>query len=114
MESVYLNEVETIGYVAIFVTAPSHEQGVAIARTLVEEEIAACVNIIDGLTSIFTWKGKIEEESESLLIIKTRSERVPEMIQRVKSLHPYDVPEVIVLPILDGNPAYLEWIDEVT
>jgi periplasmic divalent cation tolerance protein len=114
MDSVYLSDVETISYVAILVTAPGHEQGVAIARTLVEEEIAACVNIIDGLTSIFTWKGKVDEEAESLLIIKTRSERVPDIIQRVRSLHPYDVPEVIVLPILDGNPAYLEWIDEVT
>jgi periplasmic divalent cation tolerance protein len=113
MEMEYL-EGEDIHYVVIFVTAVDAEQGMAIARALVEEQVVACVNMVDRVRSVFRWKGKVEEEAESLLIIKTRSERIAEVISRVRSLHSYDVPEIIALPIIDGNPSYLQWIDEVT
>lgn len=105
---------EEITYVVVFVTTSSEEEGSKIAGALVEEETAACVNMIKGVRSIFKWKGKIEEETEVLMIIKTRVERLPELIARVKALHSYDVPEIIALPIVDGNPSYLQWIEEVT
>jgi len=114
MEDIFYGDGEDIGYVVIFVTTPNHDDALRIARALVEEERVACVNVIDKITSIFRWKGKVEEETECLLIIKTRVERVPDVIDRVKSLHSYDVPEIIALPIVDGNPSYLSWIDEVT
>lgn len=114
MDEMDYPDFELINYVVIMVTASGQEEGVKIARTLVEEKIVACVNLVDGVRSVFRWKGKVEEESECLLIIKTRGQQVPAVIQRVKALHSYDVPEVIVLPILDGNPSYLQWIDEVT
>ena len=105
---------EDISYVVILVTAGNHEEAMKIARSLVEEERVACVNVIDGVASVFRWKGKLEEQSESLLIIKTRTVRLQDVIQRVKALHSYDVPEIIALPIVEGNPSFLKWIDEVT
>lgn len=105
---------EQLKYVVMLVTAASREEGLAIARRLVEEGLAACVNLLDGILSVFRWKGKVEESPECLLIIKTRTERINEVIQRVKAFHSYDVPEIIALPILVGNPPYLQWIDEVT
>ena len=107
-------EGDEIHYAVIMVTAANLDQAKDIARALVEEEIVACVNILQGMLSIFRWKGKIEEGAECLLIIKTRMSRLPEVISRVKSIHTYDVPEIIALPIIDGNPAYLQWIEEVT
>jgi periplasmic divalent cation tolerance protein len=114
MEDIYYGEGEDVGYVVIMATTPGRELADTIARALVEEQRVACVNIIDKITSIFRWKGKVEEEAECLLIMKTRMERVEDVIQRVKALHTYDVPEIIALPIVDGNPSYLKWIDEVT
>lgn len=105
---------DEIRYAVIMVTAASMDQAKEIARALVEEEIVACVNILNGVLSIFRWKGKVEEGSECQLFIKTRLTRVPDVISRVKALHSYDVPEIIALPIIDGNPPYLQWIDEVT
>jgi len=114
MDVMDLGDYELINYVVIMVTTSSREEGEKISRKLVEEEIVACVNMVEGVRSVFKWKGKIEEQAECLLSIKTRGMQVPNVIQRVKALHSYDVPEVIVLPILDGNPSYLQWIDEVT
>lgn len=105
---------DEIRYAVVMVTATSVDQAKEIARALVEEEIVACVNILQGMLSIFRWKGKVEEDAECLLIIKTRMNRVPDVITRVKSIHNYDVPEIIALPIVDGNPSYLQWIEEVT
>ena len=114
MDDIFYGEGEDVGYVIIMVTTPGPEPAKTIAMALVEEQIVACVSIIDKITSIFRWKGKVEEESECLLLIKTRTERVQDVISKVKSLHSYDVPEIIALPIVDGNPSYLKWIDEVT
>jgi periplasmic divalent cation tolerance protein len=107
-------EGDELKYVVVFVTAANAEQGMEIARALVAEEVVACVNVVERVRSVFRWKGKVEEENEALLVIKTRTERVPEVLARVKALHSYDVPEIIALPIIDGNPSYLQWIDEVT
>lgn len=93
-----------------YMTVGSREEGLRIGRALVEERLAACANLLDGMTSIYRWEGAIEEEAEVVLIAKTRTELVPRLVERVKALHSYDVPCVVTLPIADGNPAFLEWI----
>lgn len=105
---------DEVRYAVVLVTAPSAESAQEIARALVGEGLAACVNLVEGVFSVFKWKGKLEEDKEVLLIVKTRTENLPDLISRVKELHSYDVPEVIALPVIEGNPAYLQWIDEVT
>ena len=86
--------------------------GKRIGRALIADNLAACVNIIPGLTSIFKWEGEVTEDNELLLMIKTRSEIVSELTAKVESLHPYDVCEVISVPITDGSKAYLKWLDQ--
>ena len=81
-----------------------------IARALVEERLAACVNVVPGITSIYRWKGVVEQEPELLLVIKTLAERVDALKARLLELHPYELPEVVVIPIGGGHGAYLEWI----
>ena len=78
------------------------------------EKLAACVNVIPGLTSIYAWEGKVEEDSELLMMIKTRATLVPAMTEKIQGMHPYDVCEVIAVPIVDGNEPYLNWIREST
>ncbi|XP_074872536.1 protein CutA [Carettochelys insculpta] len=97
---------------AVFVTCPSEKVAKDIARAMVEKHLAACVNIIPQVTSIYEWKGKIEEDSEILLMIKTRSSRIPALTDFVRSVHPYEVAEVIALPIEQGNAPYLQWVGE--
>jgi len=109
-----ISEGEMVRYVVVLVTASNEEEGLAISRALVEEELVACVNMVEKVRSIYKWRGKIEDDAETLLIIKTGADNLPEVITRVKELHSYDVPEVIALPIVEGNKAYLKWIDEVT
>uniref|UniRef100_A0A8C8VNQ8 CutA divalent cation tolerance homolog n=1 Tax=Pelusios castaneus TaxID=367368 RepID=A0A8C8VNQ8_9SAUR len=98
---------------AAFVTCPSEQVAKEIARALVEKHLAACVNIVPQITSIYEWKGKIEEDGEVLLMIKTRSSRIPALTDLVRSMHPYEVAEVIALPIEQGNAPYLQWVGEV-
>jgi periplasmic divalent cation tolerance protein len=81
-----------------------------IARALVEERVAACVNIVPGITSIYRWKGTVEQEPELMLVIKTLGERVAQLKTRILELHPYELPEVVVIPIADGHPPYLAWL----
>jgi periplasmic divalent cation tolerance protein len=100
--------------VVIFTTCASEEEGLAIARALVEESLAACVNMISPVRSIYRWKGKICDEKEWLLIIKTGRERFAALETRIKSLHSYSVPEIICLPIVEGSLVYLEWLEEMT
>jgi len=83
-----------------------------IARALVEERVAACVNIVPGVVSVYRWKGVVEKEGELLLVIKTIGERVEQLKARLLQLHPYELPEVVVIPIGGGHGAYLEWIAE--
>ncbi|XP_039579090.1 protein CutA 1, chloroplastic-like [Passer montanus] len=95
---------------AAFVTCPNLSVATELARALVQQRLAACVNIVPGVTSVYTWQGKLEEDSEVLLMIKTRSSRVPALSDFVRSHHPYEVPEVVALPVAQGNPPYLRWV----
>ncbi len=92
-------------------TAPDPEVAAGIARTLVSERLAACGNVIPGLTSIYRWEGVVQEDPETLLVLKTPRERVAALIRRIGELHPYDVPEVLSLPVEEGLPAYLSWVE---
>jgi periplasmic divalent cation tolerance protein len=94
----------------VLVTASSPEEGAKIAEALVGERLAACVNRVDGVTSVYWWQGKMERGTESLLVIKTRAELVARLTERVKALHTYTVPEVVSLAVDGGNPAYLDWL----
>lgn len=98
-------------YLVFFVTGPKDSM-MELARRLVEERLAACVNVIDGVKSIYWWEGKVIEDSESLLVIKTESSRARELIDFVRGSHPYKIPEVIGLEISVGNSEYLDWILE--
>jgi periplasmic divalent cation tolerance protein len=94
----------------VLVTVPSSEEGTRLARIVVESRLAACVNVIPGVTSIYRWEGRVEESGECLLIMKSDADRYPDLEDRIRSLHPYDVPEIIALPVEKGSPAYLDWI----
>jgi len=98
-------------YAVVISTVPSMDVAREIAHDLVENMLAACVNIAPKLTSVYEWDGKIVMEKEVLLIIKTKIQFLDKLIERVEEIHPYDIPEVIALPILKGNKAYLGWID---
>ena len=100
-------------YIVVYVTAPQDE-AVDLAKTLVEERLVACVNIVPGLRSIYWWQGKVEDEPEVLCIMKTRSKLFESLRDRVRELHSYEVEEIIALPIVAGNPPYLDWIRENT
>ena len=93
-----------------YVTAGSREEALAIGRTVVDERLAACANVLDGMTSLYWWQGVLEQASEAVLILKTRAELVERLTMRVRELHSYDCPCVVALPIAAGNPDYLAWI----
>lgn len=95
-------------------TVPDRESGERIGHALVEARLAACVNLVPNLTSIYRWQGAVQQDSECLLLIKTTTTRFAALAERLRSLHPYDVPEIIALPITQGLPAYLNWITENT
>ena len=94
----------------VLVTAPSPDQAAEIARALVEERLAACGNVVPAIRSIYRWEGKVHEDAEALLVLKTTRGRFEALRDRVLALHPYDVPEVLALPVEAGNAAYLAWI----
>ena len=100
-------------YIVVYVTAPA-EEALQMARTLVEERLVACVNIVPGLRSIYWWQGKVEDEPEVLCIMKTSKNLFESLRDRVRELHSYEVEEIIALPILAGNLPYLDWIKEST
>ncbi len=100
-----------MGYVVVFITAPANKVS-EIATFLVEKKLAACVNAVEKVNSLYWWKGKIENDSEGLLIIKTKRELFKKLAEEVRKVHPYEVPEIIALPVVDGNEDYLRWIDE--
>ncbi len=100
--------------IIILITAGSPDEAANIARTLVDEHLAACVNILSGVRSIFLWEGRTQEASETLMICKSRSPMMDSVIARVKGLHSYTVPEIIALPVTAGLPAYLRWVAEST
>jgi periplasmic divalent cation tolerance protein len=98
----------------VYITAPSEEEAAKIARILVEERLAGCVNIVKDIRSIYSWQGKIEDEKEVLMIAKTRMKLFSALTARVKELHSYTVPEVIAIPIVDGSEEYIKWLKEAT
>lgn len=104
----------TQDYVIVLTTIPADADGGAFGRTLVEERLAACVNLYPIMESIYRWEGRVERESERQVVIKTARERVVALWDRVREMHPYEVPEFVVLPIVDGNDAYLRWMGEAT
>ena len=100
--------------VAVLVTVPDPGKAAELARALVEARLAACGNVVPGVRSIFRWEGKVQDEAEALLILKTTRGRIPELVARIRALHPYEVPEVLAVPVEDGNGAYLDWVVEST
>ena len=100
------------GAIVIFVTTGSEEEAHRVAEHLLGRKKATCINIVPRVDSLFWWQGKLDSARESLLIIKTRASLLPEIVELVKEVHSYAVPEIIALPIIDGNEAYLKWIDD--
>ncbi|KAJ9591682.1 hypothetical protein L9F63_001769 [Diploptera punctata] len=109
MATGYISGTHSVAYVS----APSEDVAKKLAHGIVTNKLAACVNIIPKITSVYEWKGEINEDAEVLMMIKTRSSRVDELTQYVKTNHPYEVCEVISLPIENGNPPYLDWISDL-
>lgn len=105
---------ENSDHIVVFCTCLNQVSGKEIANALVGEKLAACVNIIPAVESVYTWKGEICRDSEILLIIKTRTELFTELENRIKSLHSCDVPEIIAFPVQKGSLEYLKWIDDTT
>jgi periplasmic divalent cation tolerance protein len=101
-------------HIVVYVTAASAEAAAELARVLVGERLAACGNVIGSLRSIYRWQGKIEDENEALLVLKTRADLFEDLKARILQLHSYEVPEVIALPVVAGHKPYLDWIDENT
>ncbi|MFQ5965353.1 MAG: divalent-cation tolerance protein CutA [Candidatus Scalinduaceae bacterium] len=101
-------------YIVIFITAGSINEAKKIGRTLVEEKLVACSNIISTIRSIYRWKGKICDDKEALIILKTRKRLFKQIEARVNELHSYEVPEVIAFPIIEGSEKYLSWLTDET
>jgi periplasmic divalent cation tolerance protein len=100
--------------VIVLTTWPGEGDAADFARSLVNERLAACVNVLAPMQSVYTWEGHLEEETERQVVIKTTAARLIRLWERVRELHPYEVPEFLVLPIIDGNDVYLRWIQEAT
>lgn len=101
-------------HVLVLTTLPVDADAAVFARTLVSERLAACVNLLAPMESVYRWEGDVQREAERQLIMKTTRARVDALWQRVRELHPYDVPEFLVLAIADGSDAYLRWLGEST
>ena len=101
-------------HIVFFITTASAEEGERIARSLLEERLAACVNLVPSVRSFFWWEGKVQEEGEVLLIGKGRADLFGKIQALVRALHSYTVPEIIAIPITSGLPDYLSWIDDST
>ncbi|KAK0575708.1 hypothetical protein LWI29_005509 [Acer saccharum] len=104
----------TVPTIVVYVTVPNKEAGKKLAESIVKAKLAACVNRVPGIESVYEWKGEIQTDSEELLIIKTRQSLLEALTEHVKANHEYEVPEVIALPITGGSQQYLEWIKNST
>ena len=98
----------------VLCTVPSEQVGETLARTLLEERLVACVNILPGVRSLYRWQGKLEDERELLLVMKTQAARYAELEARIRALHPYEVCEVLALDVAQGSDAYLHWLRSET
>jgi periplasmic divalent cation tolerance protein len=98
----------------VFTNAPDRTVAMRIAQALVNERLAACVNVLGGYTSVYRWDGAVETAEELPLIIKTRAARYAEVQAAIRRLHPYELPEILAVPVVDGLPEYLDWVAEET
>jgi periplasmic divalent cation tolerance protein len=98
----------------VYATAGDRAEAIRIGRAAVEARLAACANVIDGMRSIYWWQGKVEEAKEAVLILKTTEDRVAALIAQVKALHSYDCPCIEALSVVDGHPAFLDWVAQET
>ena len=98
----------------VFCTCPSRDVALELARAAVEARAAACVNVVPGLTSVYHWQGAIQEDAEVLLVAKTTPARYPELEALLRARHPYELPEVIAVPVALGSPDYLQWLADTT
>ena len=96
-------------YGVVFMTASNQGEAEKIAENLLSNKLAACVNIIDKMKAMYMWDGRLQDDNETILIAKTTKECMPDLIQKVKSLHSYDCPCIVSLPVSDGNPEFLNW-----
>jgi periplasmic divalent cation tolerance protein len=103
-----------LGILEIHTTVATRDQALLLARKLVSEHLAACMQIVPGVYSVFNWEGRIQEEEECLLILKTTEEAWPALRDRLEQLHPYDTPEIIALEVKKGSFSYLNWVRECT
>ena len=101
-------------YIQVFTTVEKREDADRIAWTVVQHRVAACAQIVGPIRSIYWWKGKMEEAEEWLCVMKTRQDLFPALEKKIKSAHPYEVPEIVALPIVAGSKSYLDWIGEET
>lgn len=99
-------------YIIIFITCPNKKEAQHIGRALIQKKLAACVNIIGKVESLFWWQAKVDKAAEVLLVVKSKKAKLGKVIKLVKSLHSYDVPEIIAMPIIGGYKPYLDWIDD--
>lgn len=105
---------EGSGFLLVYVTVPNAEEGARIARALVEERLAACVNVVPSIRSFYRWEGRIQEDPECLLLMKTRTQVFERLRARVAELHSYQVPCITALPVIAGHEPYLAWVREET
>ena len=101
-----------MNYQLVITTCPSMDEAQSLAEKLLAAKLAACVNIVPGVLSLYEWQGKMEREQEFLLLIKTQTEGFPELEKLVQASHSYELPELIAVPIEEGSSAYLNWIDK--
>lgn len=101
----------TQAHCIVLCTVPDVATGEALGQYLVSERLAACVNLVPGLTSIYRWQGKVQQDAEALLVIKSRHDRFGALSAAIRARHPYELPEIIEVPLSDGLPAYLDWIN---
>ncbi|HYC47687.1 MAG TPA: divalent-cation tolerance protein CutA [Burkholderiales bacterium] len=98
----------------VFTNLPDRDAAMTLAQALVEKRLAACVNVLTGCTSVYRWKGEVERADEVPVLIKTRAARYQELEAAIRELHPYELPEVVAVPIVRGLPDYLDWVAEET
>lgn len=99
-------------HVIVYITASNIEEAKDLVEVIVKERLAACANVVERVESVYWWKGKLERDNESLIILKTREDKLDELIKRVRQLHSYENPEIVAVPILKGSAEYLKWIDD--
>lgn len=102
--------IETTDVIAVFITAPNGEEAARLVEMLVEKHLAACVQILPGIESVYRWKGRVERQREVLLLAKTTASKFEELEREVRAIHSYETPEIVALPIVAGSARYLQWL----